>query len=74
MTWFSTRLTRAAPFWSPANEMERNAEAVTIAASLYQPTSVSIKDEFFYRTPGANLRPSPEDRADPSRVGGMDGG
>ena len=39
------------PFWSPANEMERNAEAVTIAASLYQPTSVSIKDEFFYRTP-----------------------
>ena len=39
------------PFWSPANEMERNAEAVTIAASLYQPTSVSIKDEFFYRAP-----------------------
>ena len=39
------------PFWSPANEIERNAEAVTIAASLYQPTSMSVKDEFFYRTP-----------------------
>ena len=39
------------PFWSPANEIERNAEAVTIAASLYQPTSLSVKDEFFYRTP-----------------------
>ena len=39
------------PFWSPANEMERIPEAVTIAASLYQPTSMSTKDEFFYRTP-----------------------
>jgi type IV secretory pathway TraG/TraD family ATPase VirD4 len=58
------------PFWSPANEMERNPEAVTIAASLYQPTSMSTKDEFFYRTPAqifAHLLksgPTPHELAD----------
>jgi Type IV secretion-system coupling protein DNA-binding domain len=39
------------PFWGPASEMERNQEATAIAASLYQPTSTSTKDEFFYRAP-----------------------
>ena len=39
------------PYWSPSSEMARNQEAAAIAASLYQPTSSSGKDEFFYRTP-----------------------
>jgi hypothetical protein len=39
------------PYWGPASEMERNQEATAIAASLYQPTSTSTKDEFFYRAP-----------------------
>ena len=39
------------PYWSPSDEMGRNMEAAAIAASLYQPTSSSGKDEFFYRTP-----------------------
>jgi len=39
------------PYWSPSSEMARNQEAAAIAASLYQPTSSSVKDEFFYRTP-----------------------
>lgn len=44
-------LDKRCPFWSPAMEIERNQEAVTIAESLYQPTSSSGKNEFFYRTP-----------------------
>jgi len=38
------------PYWGPAQEMESNAEADTIAASLYQPKTVE-KDEFFHDTP-----------------------
>ena len=44
-------LDKRCPFWSPAMEIERNQEAVTIAESLYQPTSSNGKTEFFYRTP-----------------------
>ncbi len=40
------------PSWGPANELESNAEADAIAASLYQPGPESAgKDEFFHRTP-----------------------
>jgi hypothetical protein len=39
------------PFWGPASEIEGNQEATAVAASLYQPTSMSVKDEFFYRAP-----------------------
>jgi hypothetical protein len=38
------------PYWGPAQEMETNAEADAIAASLYQPTT-DAKDEFFHQTP-----------------------
>ncbi len=38
------------PYWGPAQEMESNAEADAIAASLYQPTT-DAKDEFFHSTP-----------------------
>jgi len=38
------------PYWGPAQEMESNAEADAIAASLYQPTTAD-KDEFFHQTP-----------------------
>ncbi len=38
------------PHWGPAQEMESNAEADAIAASLYQPTG-ETKDEFFHQTP-----------------------
>jgi hypothetical protein len=38
------------PYWGPAQEMESNAEADAIAASLYQPTG-ETKDEFFHQTP-----------------------
>ena len=38
------------PYWGPAHEMESNAEADAIAASLYQP-STAEKDEFFHQTP-----------------------
>jgi type IV secretory pathway TraG/TraD family ATPase VirD4 len=38
------------PYWGPAQEMESNAEADAIAASLYQPTT-DQKDEFFHQTP-----------------------
>lgn len=38
------------PYWGPAQEMQTNAEADAIAASLYQPTGES-KDEFFHQTP-----------------------
>ncbi len=36
------------PYWGPAHEMESNAEADAIAASLYQPATAE-KDEFFIR-------------------------
>ena len=38
------------PYWGPAEEMRRNAEADAIAASLYQPTTDQM-DEFFHETP-----------------------
>jgi hypothetical protein len=38
------------PYWGPAQEMESNAEADAIAASLYQPATAD-KDEFFHQTP-----------------------
>jgi hypothetical protein len=38
------------PYWGPAQEMESNAEADAIAASLYQPKTDKI-DEFFHETP-----------------------
>ena len=55
-------------YWGPAEEMERNAEADAIAASLYQPTT-DAKDEFFHQTPAqifAHLLkqgPSPQELA-----------
>ena len=38
------------PYWGPAEELRRKAEAKAIAASLYQPT-VDKKGEFFTETP-----------------------
>lgn len=38
------------PYWGPAQEMNSNAEADAIAASLYAPATDS-KDEFFHQTP-----------------------
>jgi type IV secretory pathway TraG/TraD family ATPase VirD4 len=38
------------PYWGPAQEMESNAEADAIAASLYQPKTDKV-DEFFHDTP-----------------------
>jgi type IV secretory pathway TraG/TraD family ATPase VirD4 len=38
------------PYWGPAQEMESNAEADAIAASLYQPKT-DKGDEFFHETP-----------------------
>jgi type IV secretory pathway TraG/TraD family ATPase VirD4 len=38
------------PYWGPAQEMESNAEADAIAASLYQPKTDNV-DEFFHETP-----------------------
>jgi len=38
------------PYWGPAQEIESNAEADAIAASLYQPRTDKL-DEFFHETP-----------------------
>lgn len=38
------------PYWGPAEELRRKAEAKAIAASLYQPTN-DKKGEFFTETP-----------------------
>ena len=38
------------PYWGPAQEMNSNAEADAIAASLYSPATDG-KDEFFHQTP-----------------------
>lgn len=38
------------PYWGPSEELRRKAEAQTLAASLYQPTS-DRKGEFFTETP-----------------------
>jgi len=54
------------PYWSPSSELKTPAEARTIAASLYQPTS-DKKGEFFTETPQkvfAHLlkyRPTPQE-------------
>lgn len=65
------------PYWSPAAELTNAAEARTIAASLYQPTS-DRKGEFFTETPQkifAHLlryQPSPQQlvawMSDPSEI------
>jgi type IV secretory pathway TraG/TraD family ATPase VirD4 len=57
------------PYWGPASEMESNAEADAIAASLYQPTT-DAKDEFFHQTPAQifahllKMGPTPHQLAD----------
>ena len=38
------------PYWGPAQELRKNAEADAIAESLYAPSTDS-KDEFFHQTP-----------------------
>ena len=43
-------LDQRCPYWGPAEELRRKAEAKAIAASLYQPTS-DRKGEFFTETP-----------------------
>ncbi len=43
-------LDRRCPYWGPAEELRRRAEAKAIAASLYQPTT-DKKGEFFTETP-----------------------
>ncbi len=43
-------LDKRCPYWGPAEELRRKAEAKAIAASLYQPTS-DRKGEFFTETP-----------------------
>jgi type IV secretory pathway TraG/TraD family ATPase VirD4 len=43
-------LDQRCPYWGPAEELRRKAEAKAIAASLYQPTS-DKKGEFFTETP-----------------------
>jgi hypothetical protein len=65
------------PYWGPAEELRRKAEAKAIAASLYQPTS-DKKGEFFTETPQkifAHLLtygPSPQElvkwMSDPSEI------
>ncbi|MGI4831531.1 MAG: type IV secretion system DNA-binding domain-containing protein, partial [Janthinobacterium lividum] len=57
------------PSWSPCDELRSPAEARTIAASLYQPTS-NQKGEFFVETPQKifarllQYRPTPHQLAD----------
>ncbi len=60
------------PFWRPAHEMDRNAEAVTIAASLYQPTT-DVKDEFFHQTPAQIFAHLLKNGPTPHRACGVDG-
>ena len=43
-------LDKRCPYWGPAEELRRKAEAKAIAASLYQPTT-DKKGEFFVETP-----------------------
>ena len=43
-------LDKRCPYWGPAEELRRKAEAKAIAASLYQPTS-DKRGEFFTETP-----------------------
>jgi type IV secretory pathway TraG/TraD family ATPase VirD4 len=56
------------PYWGPAQEMESNAEADAIAASLYQPRTDRV-DEFFHETPAQifahllKLGPTPQQLA-----------
>jgi hypothetical protein len=65
------------PYWGPAEELRRKAEAKAIAASLYQPTS-DKKGEFFTETPQKifahllTFGPSPQElvkwMSDPSEI------
>ncbi len=63
--WILNPLDLRCPYWTPASELRNQAEARTIAASLYQSTEEK-KGEFFTQTPQkifAHLlkyRPSPE--------------
>jgi type IV secretory pathway TraG/TraD family ATPase VirD4 len=56
------------PYWGPAQEMESNAEADAIAASLYQ-RKTDVIDEFFHDTPAQifahllKLGPTPQQLA-----------
>src|SRR5258708_30889832 len=43
-------LDKRCPYWGPSEELRRRAEAMAIAASLYQPTT-DRKGEFFFETP-----------------------
>ena len=57
------------PYWGPAEELRRRAEAKAIAASLYQPTT-DKKGEFFTETPQKifahllTFGPSPQELVD----------
>ncbi len=59
-------LDRRCPYWGPAEELRRKAEAKAVAASLYQPTT-DKKGEFFVETPQKifahllTFGPSPQD-------------
>lgn len=65
------------PYWGPAEELRRKAEARAIAASLYQPTN-DKKGEFFTETPQKifahllTFGPSPQDlirwMSDPAEI------
>ena len=64
--WILNPLDARSPYWTPTSELRTPAEARTIAASLYQPTS-DKKGEFFTETPQkifAHLlkyRPTPQE-------------
>ena len=47
------------PYWGPAEELRRKAEARAIAASLYQPTN-DKKGRILYRNAAEDLRSSAE--------------
>lgn len=63
--WILNPLDARCPYWTPAAELRNHAEARTLAASLYQPTS-DKKGEFFTETPQKifahllKFRPSPQ--------------
>ena len=64
--WVLNPLDARMPYWTPSSELRTPAEARTIAASLYQPTS-DKKGEFFTETPQKvfarllKYRPTPQD-------------
>ena len=64
--WILNPLDKRAPYWTPSSELRNQAEARTIAASMYQPRE-DKRGEFFTDTPQkifAHLlkyKPSPEE-------------